>query len=138
MLNLIFTIAIINLFIVVNCNNNIKSYIPNCRTCKWFVPNINEEYSKCKMFREKKNELSENIGFDYIMYNYARHCRDNKNQCGKDGYLYEKNDLLEDIDIINKIEQLKLNNKELYDYTKFLHNYNDIIQNNNLIIQANN
>lgn len=128
MLNLIFTIDILNLFIVVN-SNNIKSSssIPNCRTCKWFVPNINEEYSKCKMFREKKNELSENVGFDYIMYNYARHCRDNENQCGKNGYLYEKNDLFEEEDIINKIEQLKINNKELYDYTKFLDNYNDII-----------
>jgi hypothetical protein len=126
-----FIFVIVNLFIIVNSSNNIKSFIPNCKTCKWFIPNINEEYGKCKMFGEKNNKISEKNVFNYVSYNYAIHCRNNEKQCGKYGYLYEKNDLLQDIDIIHKMEKLKLNNKELYEYTKFLYKYDDIIQNTN-------
>ena len=126
MLRLIFTI--VSLFTMVN-SKNIKNSVPNCITCKWFIPNINNDYGKCKMFAEKNNQILEKVEFNFAIYNYAKHCRDNKNQCGKDGYFYEKNDLLEDttietLDMINKIEELKLYNKELYDYSRFLHNYN--------------
>jgi molybdopterin synthase catalytic subunit len=34
-------------------NNNVNYYIPSCTTCKWFIPNINEDYGKCKIFGEK-------------------------------------------------------------------------------------
>jgi len=113
-------------------NNNINYYIPSCTTCKWFIPNINEDYGKCKIFGEKtqvykkkvypfkyKNQGKEE--FILTIYNYAKHCRDNENQCGKHAYFYEKNDLM-DMDLVTKMDYLKMNNQDLYEYTKFIQN----------------
>ena len=96
--------------------------IISCNTCKWFIPNINDDYSKCKMFKEKSNIF--NKDFDFIIYNYAKHCRSNENQCGKDGFFYEKNELfLKNMaSKDDKIDFLKNNNEDLYNYTQFLEN----------------
>lgn len=112
-------------FIIIYANN--MKNIQICNTCKWFIPNINDDYGKCKMFGEnlfldKKEILNKNEEkYNLIIHNYAKHCRENENQCGEKGYFYEKNNLL-DIDIQSKIEYLKLNNQELYQYTKFIKN----------------
>ena len=113
-------------------NNNINYYIPSCTTCKWFIPNINEDYGKCKIFGEKtqvhkkkvypfkyKNQGKEE--FILTIYNYAKHCRENENQCGKYAYFYEKNNLM-DMDLVTKMDYLKMNNQDLYEYTKFIQN----------------
>jgi len=118
MLKLLLTF--VNLYIFAFANNNIKHYIPSCTTCKWFIPNINEDYGKCKIFAEKKL-FYKNKDFTLTIYNYAKHCRDNEGQCGKDAYFYEKNDLM-DMDLATKMDYLKINNQELYEYTKFIQN----------------
>jgi len=115
-----------NLYIFAFANNNIKNYIPSCTTCKWFIPNINEDYGKCKIFGEKKLFLKnknqeKKEEFTLTVYNYAKHCRDNEGQCGKDAYFYEKNDLME-MDLVTKMDYLKINNQYLYEYTKFIQN----------------
>lgn len=131
MLKLLLTF--VNLYTLAFANNNVNYCIPSCSTCKWFIPNINEDYGKCKIFGEKKlfhkkklypfkniNQEKEEE-FALTIYNYAKHCRDNEGQCGKDAYFYEKNDLI-DMDLVTKMDYLKINNQDLYEYTKFIQN----------------
>lgn len=66
---------------------------PKCFNCKHYMPNKNhtgfyyDEYGSgvglCKMFGNRH---------DLIRYSFAKHCRENENQCGKYGYLYEENE----------------------------------------------
>jgi len=64
---------------------------PLCSNCKHFIPfktyfsfdkdEYGTGFGLCKMFGSK---------FDVIRYSFAKYCRENENQCGKDGYLYEE------------------------------------------------
>ena len=63
---------------------------PLCSNCKHFIPfksftSFDEDqygsgFGLCRMFGSK---------YDLIRYSFAKHCRENENQCGKNGYLYE-------------------------------------------------
>ena len=91
--------------------------LPLCSKCKWFIPSLNgnPEYGSCKIFshfeytKEKTVETNE----------YAVHCRNNKYQCGSEGYLFEPSlklpkkcyHLLKD----NDLRELEEKKKELED-----------------------
>ena len=70
--------------------SNIFCYEPSCYSCKYFIPHINgkQELGLCKMYKNNNVHLDKNI----IVYDFAAHCRDNENLCGKSGFLYEAND----------------------------------------------
>jgi hypothetical protein len=70
------------------------SYEPSCRSCKHFVPNFknNPDLGLCEMF---KNTPHTNT--DVLIANFAVHCRNDENLCGKTGIFYEP-----DYEIINK------------------------------------
>ena len=63
--------------------------LPSCTKCKWFVPHKLgvEDYGLCKMH---KNTYSLRKNMEVSIYEYAKHCRDNQDMCGKEGYLYEE------------------------------------------------
>ena len=63
--------------------------LPSCTKCKWFVPHKLgvEDYGLCKLH---KNTYSLRKNMEVSIYEYAKHCRDNQNMCGKEGYLYDE------------------------------------------------
>ena len=82
-----------NLFFnLAHCNNIIKNInTPACKNCIYYKPNICNHFTsplnKCTKFGEK------NIISDKIIYDYADHCRNDENKCGKKGkfFIQEKN-----------------------------------------------
>ena len=66
---------------------------PLCSNCKNYIPVktsicFNNDvyfggFGLCKAFGNK---------YDLIRYSFAKHCRENENQCGKEGYFYEEID----------------------------------------------
>ena len=60
---------------------------PPCYLCKHFIPNVKtfDDLGLCRMFKE----VSTHKGKQYTLPNYAVHCRENENLCGKAGYLFE-------------------------------------------------
>lgn len=92
--------------------NNVLAYNPDCTSCKYFIPNNNGnvEYGLCKMFKNSFNCDGNTVE----MFDFASHCRKNKNLCGEKGYLYELNttdnqvkDEREISGILEKIDELK-------------------------------
>lgn len=56
-----------------------------CTNCKYFIPHKNskiESLGLCKMFG-MRNEKT-------MIYNFAQHCRDDENLCGKNATFYER------------------------------------------------
>jgi len=107
MLTIITLIAIINIIVAYNP-------IPNCTSCKYFIPNNNGDfdYGLCKMFKNYFNCDGNTVE----MFDYASHCRKNKNLCGENGYLYESksndNVVKDEKEISSIIEQIdELNNQ---------------------------
>ena len=107
------------LFIIVNILNIVNALQPNCASCGWFVKNNNGrmEDGMCTLFSTttihgKKQK---------VVYEYAKHCRDNKDFCGQKGELYE------DITKLNlqkeKLDLLKIANIDLYNYDIDVYNY---------------
>jgi hypothetical protein len=85
--------------------NGVSSFdfvkLPKCKNCKYYITNqLNPNLGLCKIFSNRifidKNEK--------IIYNYAKHCRDDEFLCGKNGWLYEEKD---SILMLNK--NIKLN-----------------------------
>jgi len=65
-----------------------------CINCKNFIPYKNNKISTlglCKVFGNKIN--NEHFNKNKIIYNFADHCRNDENLCGKDALLYESIDL---------------------------------------------
>ena len=62
----------------------------SCTSCKHFIPNNrgDVDLGLCRMFRN----TCYHRGKEYNLPNYAIHCRDNENLCGKSGFLYESID----------------------------------------------
>ena len=109
MIYIITLIALINVIFAYN-------HIPDCTSCKYFIPNNNgnPDYGLCKMFKNSFNCDGNTVE----MFDYASHCRKNSNLCGDNGYLYElksndnSNDNLnkDDVEIsgiLEKIDELK-------------------------------
>ena len=91
-------------------NTNTKKI---CNNCKWFIANKNSKIADgyCRFFKEKYYVG----GIEYEMFNYAKHCRNNENQCGQEGYLYQPaEDIVEAelIDINNIAEEEKIDEVE--------------------------
>jgi len=112
----------ISFFFILNLVNCIYAYninTPSCNSCKHFLPNIKgnnfdnfDNYGLCKVF---KNHYNCN-GHKVTIYDFAMHCRNNENQCGQKGYLYEHISEKNDIDSENTGEEIK----------KLINQYNDI------------
>ena len=105
-------IYLVSLFIV----RSTSKVISNCNNCKWFIPNINAEYGKCKMFLEKPTTVEEMPQ----IYNYAKHCRENESLCGLKGYLFEEKETENSNLIENRLEELKNIDVSLYEYANFI------------------
>ena len=72
--------------IVISFIVSIFSYNPSCTYCKHFIPNKNQnaDLGLCKMFQETTYSNG------YVrLYNFATHCRNDENLCGKSGFLYD-------------------------------------------------
>ena len=106
------------IFIVANIKNTI-ALEHNCASCGWFIKNNNGkmEDGMCKLFStttihgKKQN----------VIHEYAKHCRDNEDFCGKIGALYE--DMIELNLQKEKLELLRIANIDLYNYDIDVYNY---------------
>jgi hypothetical protein len=122
------------LYISFNCQ--IYAQNKQCANCKYFIPHKNNKIVSlglCRMFGNKVNSNNDNIKkSEKIIYNFAQHCRDDENLCGKNGSLYEdaitinlepkKNDTAYNIPE-NKLSIMDDEMKKLInDYYKFLRN----------------
>jgi hypothetical protein len=96
-----------------------------CTNCKYFIPYKNNKISDfglCKLFGnkiyDKKNEK--------IIYNFAKHCRDDENLCGKNASLYVE--IKQNVNNTTKENSIKIMEDEMKilinDYYKFLRNDN--------------
>ena len=61
---------------------------PNCKNCKWIIPNTNNIYepSRCRLFSHKVQCGNKEI----TVHRYTVQCRLNSDLCGMDGSYYEK------------------------------------------------
>jgi hypothetical protein len=95
------------------------SFNPSCTSCKWFIPNKrdNNDYGLCGLYKQKYDVLKSDI----IIYEFARHCRNNESMCGEDGYMYEKkesnNKNKNDVDHVVVTSELNRNYEELQNAT---------------------
>jgi hypothetical protein len=65
--------------------NMVHSFAPSCSSCKFFIPNGDKpDLGLCSMFQERINDSN-------LVKNMAVHCRNDENQCGESGFLYESN-----------------------------------------------
>jgi len=92
-----FTIIYLNLLCLLNSTN------PKlCVDCKFFKKDLfGNKYGTCSLF--EKTEISDNYN-DFLVdgivrrkkvkYHYCSTARNDDNMCGKDGKLYEKNNLI--------------------------------------------
>ena len=65
------------------------AFEPACTTCKFFIPHKSSpELGLCNVFKEK---IVNNV---FMLKNFADHCRNNEDLCGKSGFLYESKDIL--------------------------------------------
>ena len=97
---MIFFITILALF---NC---ILAFEPSCNSCKFYIPSNtnNPEFGFCRMFKN----TCYNKGAQVLLPNYAQHCRENENQCGKSGLLYQPdNDITKEMNI--QLEEYDIN-----------------------------
>lgn len=95
------------------------AYEISCVSCKWFIPK-NNDLGLCKMFKDTyfNSKKKENI-----IYNFAMHCKNDENLCGKSATFYQdkndhdKNDHDEsDYSIYEKNKLNDYNNYSDYDY----------------------
>jgi len=83
-------------FLYINITMNCQIYAQNkqCANCKYFIPHKNNKIVSlglCRMFGNKVNSNNDNIKkSEKIIYNFAQHCRDDENLCGKNASLYEE------------------------------------------------
>ena len=107
------------LFIIVNILNIVNALERNCASWGWFIKNSNNriEDGMCKLFSTTTIRGTK----QNIVHEFAKHCRDNEDFCGKIGLLYE------DSIVMNlekeKLEKLKIINIDLYNYHMYLNNF---------------
>jgi hypothetical protein len=103
----------------------------HCINCKNFIPYKNNKISSlglCKIFGNKIKNGNKNE----IVYNFADHCRNDENLCGKDALLHESIDLKQSTNLfVNNTNNtiVKATNDEIrkiiFDYYLFIRNIND-------------
>jgi len=105
----------------------IYAFKPLCSSCKFYTPHkSNEQLGLCELFKE--NGLN-----NILLKNFASHCRNNENLCGKSGFLYESKNTQKIIsDIIDKLDNMccgEVNEKfEIEEYEKIERELSDILQ----------
>lgn len=79
----------------------------SCLKCKWFVPDLksNNEFGGCKLF--KNTYVKNNV--EVVIYDFAKHCRENEKLCGLNGNLFE-DEVVEDANSIGLLVE-DYNNK---------------------------
>ena len=94
------------------------AFEPQCSSCKYFIPNVKifDDLGLCRMFKDTNTSK----GKQYTLYNYAVHCRENENLCGKSGFLYESIYKKENTNTNTKANDSNKLFKELNEDAKFL------------------
>jgi len=125
------------LYIYMNCE--IYAQNKQCVNCKHFIPHKNNKIVSlglCRMFGNKVNSNDNIKKSEKILYNFAQHCRDDENLCGKNGSLYEGiantikiEPMINDTRYKNDENTMSITNDEIKklinDYYKFLRNEHD-------------
>ena len=84
------------------------SFEPPCYSCKFYIPHkTTPDLGLCKIFRDYVNLNNK----DTLVNNLAVHCRNNENLCGKSGFLYEENNIENQLE--NNYEELKNHYEDL-------------------------
>jgi len=131
-------------FLYINMNCQIYAQNKQCANCKYFIPHKNNKIVSlglCRMFGNKVNSNGNINGktSEKMIYNFAQHCRDDENLCGKNATFYEKSITINlepkknnTNDIVYNISENKLSimddemKKLINDYYKFLRNEPDL------------
>lgn len=89
---------------------SVFSFEQSCTSCKNYIPHNkgNPDLGLCKMFKNLAYPGEDTV----ILYNFAAHCRNDENLCGKTGFLYEPVSVTSN----NKIDNDKINNDIKTDY----------------------
>lgn len=124
-------------FIYISFNCQIYAQNKQCKYCKYFIPYKNNKISTlglCRMFGTNVYNIVDKNGSQKMIYNFAQHCRDDENLCGKNATFYEENK--RDSDIIDKNKTNNVSEKMsimmedemkkiIKDYYNFLRTDND-------------
>jgi hypothetical protein len=72
--------------LLLSCMAIAFSYEPSCTSCKHFIPHVknNNDLGLCKMFKSSPYPDT-----NILVSNFAVHCRNDENLCGKSGLLYD-------------------------------------------------
>ena len=59
---------------------------PSCKNCIYYKPSFlnSHNFGECKKFGKKDNKT------DILIYEYTHLCRDNENECGKNGTHFQR------------------------------------------------
>jgi len=126
------------LFVIILLIKLSYGFEPSCSSCKFFISHkSNPELGLCNVFKEKT------VNNVFMLKNFAEHCRNDENLCGKSGFLYEPIHNFQDYDslihekneIINNtccgeinenkdIEELEKLEKEFVDIYQKMRSYN--------------
>jgi len=124
-------LSIMLMLITMNC---IVAFNPLCSSCKWFIPDKMEknDYGLCGFYKKEYNIKGEN----HVIYEYAIHCRNNEDMCGKDGINYEKSEIMNEIESdyneinnrccgeVNEKNDIETMEKELFDVLQRIKKHN--------------
>ena len=86
-----------------SCMALVFSYEPSCSSCKHFIPNFknNNDLGLCKIFKNKPYHDT-----NIFVSNFAVHCRNDENLCGKTGIFYEPDSEIIQKNFYNDYEEL--------------------------------
>lgn len=99
-------LSLLNIIIIGNADK--LRNVPSCTSCKWFIPNINNDYGKCKLFLQS----IEKIPPTFPIYKFTTICREKESLCGKEGKFFDNKELLD-----NKSYDIK---QLINDYSNFI------------------
>ena len=98
-----------------------------CINCKYFISHKNSKMTTlglCKMFGKKIKDKSD----EKLIYNFAEHCRDDENLCGKNAIFYDEiekkssNNVTKENIVHTMDDEIKI---MINDYYNFLRHDND-------------
>jgi len=115
---MLFLVLPVLYILYVNFTCEINAQNKQCVNCKYFIPYKNNKITSlglCKMFGSKNYDKLN----DKFIYNFAEHCREDENLCGKNATFYDE--IKNNIQTIENEMMMDLIN----DYYKFLRNEND-------------
>lgn len=86
-----------------SCMALVFSYEPSCSSCKYFIPHFknNNDLGLCKMFKTTPYPDT-----NILISNFAVHCRNDENLCGKTGNFYEPDSEIIQKNFFNDYEEL--------------------------------